>query len=77
MEKANETYNGWNEYKRLVLKQLEDLTHRAESMEGKIDSLKIDVTVLKVKAGIYGGIAGFVIAVAFQLLMILLKVKPL
>ena len=46
-------------------------------MEGKIDSLKIDVTVLKVKAGIYGGIAGFVIAVAFQLLMILLKVKPL
>jgi len=77
MEHTNETGNGWNEYKRLVLKQLEDLTNKTESVENKIDLLRTDVTILKVKAGIYGGIAGFVIAVAFQLLLVLLKVKPL
>jgi hypothetical protein len=59
---------GWGEYKRLILQELERLAKRIEDLDSKIDrfrgddiaSLKVEVAMLKVKAGMWGALAGAV-----------------
>jgi hypothetical protein len=43
MEVKEYTQNGWNEYKRLVLAQLEGLTKKTEIIEEKLDDAKRDI----------------------------------
>jgi hypothetical protein len=61
------TNSGWGEYKQRVLYQLEALESVCNNMNKKIDIIKEDVTILKVKAGIYGTIGGLVMAIIFEL----------
>jgi hypothetical protein len=70
--------NGWAEYKRQVLFQLEELNKVAKELNDKIDSLKEDVIILKVKAGFYGAVGGVVVSIIISLIMHLLtrKVAP-
>lgn len=64
--------NGWNEWSRYVLKELERLNDCYESMRKDMTDMKTDLTMLKVKAGVWGLIAGAV-PVAIALLVGLLK----
>lgn len=59
---------GWNEYKLLVLDQLEGLKAQVRSLEAKVDgfraddiaNVKVEIALLKQKAGLWGAIAGLV-----------------
>ena len=72
MEEQRDT-NGWNEYKRLVLKQLEDLTDGQRRIEDKQDCLKNDLTILKTKVGLYAGLIGLGGGVVVQIALIIIK----
>lgn len=54
---SNES-NGWTEYRKLVLKELEDLN--VEAIESRKDNIKIreEIAALKVKAGVWGMMGG-------------------
>jgi hypothetical protein len=61
--------NGWSEYKLLVMNQLETMTGELKEINSKVDELRSGVLILKVKAGVYGGIAGFVITALTTLII--------
>ena len=61
--------NGWPEYKRQVLFQLDELTAVAKEIKKEVDALRQDVTILKVKAGLYGAAAGIIVAVISQIIL--------
>lgn len=64
-----ENNNGWAEYKRRVLYQLDELTKSNESIEKKLDDLKTDVIILKTKAVLYGAIAGLAVTIVVQVVL--------
>ena len=75
-----ETGNGWNQYKRLVLAQLDSLKVQIEVVDGKIDLLrralddiKTDLTITKTKIGTYATVAGVVVSVVMQFVFAYLK----
>lgn len=45
----NENQNGWNEYSKLVLKELETLAEGIKALSGEIQELKKEVVDLKAK----------------------------
>jgi len=59
---------GWNEYKLLVLDQIERVSRQVAELERKMDamraddiaSVKVEIALLKQKAGLWGAIAGIV-----------------
>lgn len=59
--------NGWNEYKQRVFYQLDQLTERVEKLDGKVDKLREDVVVLKVKAWAFGVIGGGAVLFLFEI----------
>lgn len=59
MAKQKET-NGWHEYKRLLLSELEANKNFRTEMREMLSLLKDDVSGLKVKAALAGGFAGLV-----------------
>jgi tetrahydromethanopterin S-methyltransferase subunit G len=63
----------WEEYKREVMYRLDTLTKQIESIDTKVSSIKIDLTVMKVKVGIYGAIGGFIVVVIAQIITLLIK----
>jgi hypothetical protein len=78
MEVERETYNGWNEYKQLVIHQLKGLTDRTEIIENKLDNktqdierridiLNVKLQVLETKIVIYSALAGIIAGALFQL----------
>lgn len=46
---SNENQNGWNEYSKLVLKELESLSDSIDNLNSQIQDLKSDITELKAK----------------------------
>lgn len=58
--------DGWSGYRRLILRNFEQLGEQIVSIETKIDRLrdrdisdmKIDIAMLKVKAGMWGAVGG-------------------
>ena len=57
----------WREYKKLVISEIDRLSGHILGLERKIDHLRSDVVMLKVKSGMWGLFAGF-IPVAIALL---------
>jgi len=56
---ANE--NGdWRDYKKLVISEIDRLSEHIGNLESKIDHLRGDVVMLKVKSGIWGLFAGLI-----------------
>ncbi len=51
---------GWNTWSKYVLKELERLNNVAEAMNAKLDKVITDITVLKMKAGVWGLIGGMI-----------------
>ena len=64
--------NGWREYKQRVLYQLDELQSLCNSINEKVDRMKEDVIVLKVKAGLIGGVTGIITSALITLLFKLL-----
>ena len=46
---SNESQNGWNEYSKLVLKELESLSDSIDNLNSKLQDLKSDITEMKAK----------------------------
>ena len=52
--------NGWNQYQKLVMDKLSEHDEKFTSIEDKLMRIQVDIATLKVKAGIWGGIAGMI-----------------
>jgi hypothetical protein len=76
--------NGWGEYKRLVLKQLEDGIQATrdldakcmlemEKLSQKLDTLSRDYLVTKTKIVTWGAFAGLVVSVLTQLAFVIVR----
>lgn len=72
----------WDRYKELVLAELERLNDSIRGVHTKIDAqnlsvsaevttLKVEIAMLKVKAGAWGGVAGLVVVTGAILLRLL------
>ena len=63
--------NGWSEYKRTILRQLEDLERENDKLREELTRTKIEVAMLNVKAGVFGLVGGllpFGLFIAYQIL---------
>lgn len=58
---------GWSAYEKLVMTQLAQLENDMQAVDEKITLLRIDVAQLKVKAGIWGAVAGLIPGVVMVL----------
>ena len=64
--------NGWNEWSRYVLKELERLNSVLETQTIELNKIGQDIVSLKLKAGVWG-LIGAAIPVAIGLAISLLK----
>lgn len=60
--------NGWPEYQRLVLAQLEECRTRLASIEKRLRHIELDVGGLKIRATVWGAIAGGIPVAIFWML---------
>lgn len=59
---------GWNEYKLLVLDQLERMSRQVSDLERKVDAfraddiaaVKVEIALLKQKASLWGAVGGLI-----------------
>ncbi len=52
--------NGWSQYEKMVIDKLDDHDDKFSGIENKLTQIQVDIATLKVKAGVWGGIAGLV-----------------
>ena len=57
---AKKQQNGWDEYKKLILYKLDEQSKKLDVVGSTLADLGKDVSALKVKAAIAGGVAGIV-----------------
>lgn len=67
--------NGWSEWGKYVLKELERLNDYYEEQQKIIQQIQVEVAMLKVKSGIWGGIAGLVPSLGLLIYYIVKNVK--
>lgn len=60
MDNSNDQAGGWTRYEKLVLSTLQELRDDVALLRTDLVLVRIDVAKLKVKSGIWGGVAGFV-----------------
>ena len=52
--------NGWSQYQKLVVDKLDDHDGKFTSIEDKLTKIQVALATLKVKAGVWGGVAGLI-----------------
>ena len=52
--------DGWSKYEKMVIEKLDDHDTKFSHIEDKLTQIQVDIATLKVKAGVWGGIAGLV-----------------
>ena len=52
--------NGWPQYQKLVMDKLGEHDEKFTSIEDKLMKIQVDIATLKVKAGVWGGVAGLI-----------------
>ena len=52
--------NGWPQYQKLVMDKLGEHDDKFNSIEDKLMRIQVDIATLKVKAGVWGGVAGLI-----------------
>ena len=67
--------NGWNQYQKLVMEKLDDHDDKFSNIDNKLTQIQVDIATLKVKAGVWGGIAGLVPVVLGLVLFYVSKVQ--
>ena len=65
--------DGWNEYSRMVLHELERLNEGVNKLDEGQKQIEKDIIMLQAKATIWGSIGGFIIAVLTNLLFFLIN----
>lgn len=50
--------NGWGEWRRVVLSELKDLKEGQKEFRGDVEAIRVEMAILKTKAGVWGMIAG-------------------
>jgi hypothetical protein len=68
--------NGWREYRRLILAEIERVTKGVLEINDKLErlrnedlsQLKIDIAMLQIKSGVWGALAGLCVAIGAALL---------
>ena len=70
-----EQQNGWHEWGKYVLKELERLNECYEEQTKLINGIQIDVAMLKVKSGVWGFAAGLIPAIAILIYTLLKQSK--
>jgi len=71
---VSKKYNGsndWTEWRKHVLLELERLHAGQEKVEETMNSLRVDIGMLKVKSGMWGAAAGLLTALATVFLSML------
>lgn len=71
---AEDERNGWHEWGRHVLKELERLNECYENQQKAAQATQVEIAMLKVKAGVWGLLAGAIPA-TIALIYTLLKSK--
>lgn len=66
--------NGWSEYQKLVLSELKRLDEGIGELSDKVERLRIDVAMIKVKVGLWGMIGGTIPA-GIALIYTILQIK--
>ena len=51
---------GWDQYQKLVIDKLGEHDDKFTSIESKLMKIQVDLATLKVKAGVWGGLAGMI-----------------
>ena len=59
--------NGWNEWSKHVLLELQRLDKNIESMGSKVDKISTDILTLKIKASFWGACAASIVAIIVSL----------
>jgi len=54
--------NSWNEYRRLVLAHLERHEEQLSAIETKVESVRTEIALLKVKSSFFGALSGGIAA---------------
>jgi len=71
---TNNNYtNGWAEHKLLVLASLKSLEKKIDKINDQLIDISTQVTILKIKASLYGGVVGLVISILLNFLIFKLK----
>ncbi len=52
--------NGWNEYQKLVLSEINRINEKVKIMDEKLIQIQVSIAMLKVKSGMWGALAGSV-----------------
>ena len=65
--------NGWNQWSKHVLKELERLNEVMERLEAKLNEVEKDLVMLKVKSGVWGLIGGAIPAVSILIMWLVKK----
>lgn len=52
--------SGWSAYEKLVLSEIEDLKVELHNIDEKVTLARIDIAQLKIKAGMWGAVAGLI-----------------
>lgn len=76
MEPKKISSNGWNEYEKLVMYRLDTIASDVSDLAEKIDCVNGDVRDLKIKAGIWGAVAGSIPGVVMLLYILISKLLP-
>jgi hypothetical protein len=66
--------NGWSEYQKLVLSELKRLDNDITDLGNKVDRVRIDLAMVKVKVGLWGMVGGTIPA-AIAFLYTILQMK--
>ena len=56
--------NGWNEYQRLVISELQRLDKSVQATRGELSELRVAVEVLRTRAVTWGALGGFIVGLA-------------
>lgn len=54
------TNGEWRDWRRYIIEALEDIRKEQKIQITRIDTLRVDLAVLKVKAGLWGSLAGVI-----------------
>jgi hypothetical protein len=72
---SDQNSNGWNEYSKLVLTEIQDLKTCTGRVQDDITSIKTQVEILKVKSSIWGGFTGAITGVVSTILTFMTVMK--
>ena len=52
--------DGWSKYEKMVIDKLDEHNNKFNDIESKLTQIQVDIATLKVKASVWGGLAGLV-----------------